>query len=118
MTRENRTHGKFSHTSGKITRNCTTIVVDESALRSEKNPLKGYTPILDETPGQPDFKRLIRHPKIAALIRHPGNHAVCRSKKVNNDIVEKEVLVYNQRNDLCGKLVWTPSEGEKFSLIN
>ena len=118
MTRENRTHGKFSHTSGKITRNCTTIVLDERAQPALKISLQGYSPLLDETPGQPEFKKLRKHPKIALLMKQPGHRMVLRAKKEDDEITQKEVLVYNAKNDLCGKLVWKPEDGVQFFLIS
>ena len=51
-------------------------------------------------------------------MKQPGHRMVLRARKEDDEIVQKEVLVYNAKNDLCGKLVWTPDEGEQFSLIS
>ena len=94
------------------------IVVDERTQPSLKISLRGYSPLLDETPGQPEFKKLRQHPRIAWLMKQPGHRMVLRAKKEDDEITQKEVLVYNSKNDLCGKLVWTPDQGEQFSLIS
>jgi hypothetical protein len=94
------------------------IVVDERAQPEQKLSFRGYSPLLDETPGQPEFKKLRQHPRIALLMKQPGHRMVLRAKKEDDEITQKEVLVYNAKNDLCGKLVWTPAEGEQFSLIS
>ena len=80
--------------------------------------LKGRIPLFDESPGQPDFKKLWSHPKISSIRKRPGHRLLLRTKKEHGETVEKEVLVYNGKNELCAKLVWNPAEGERFSLIN
>jgi len=94
------------------------IIIDERAQNALKRSLQGYSPLLDETPGQPEFKKLRQHPKIALLMKQPGHRMVLRVKEKKDEIVQKEVLVYNAKNDLCGKLVWKPEDGVQFFLIS
>jgi len=110
--------GKLSGITVTDKGNTKMIVLDERAQPALKISLQGYSPLLDETPGQPEFKKLRKHPKIALLMKQPGHRMVLRAKKEDDEITQKEVLVYNAKNDLCGKLVWKPEDGVQFFLIS